>query len=718
MNSFQFTRQLNDNDCATACLSMILKYYGKKCSMSKLYELTGTIKTGTSVYGVLCAAQRLGFDSKAVRARFIDYLNELTLPCIASVHVKNRKHFESHYIVIYRIKDNECVIADPLEGIKRIKLVSDKGPLCDVERKYIFNNIFILLVPSVNFKNIEAEYNRISLFHNIKTNSKNILKIYPKVLLFISFNAITAVFFDVLYKNAQVTWGIPTILFGSVVVLLSQFAGLWRRLLKTQLSQRINNQTTINYHSHIRKLPIEFFEARRASEICCNFDLIPEVCCSISEAILVLVYDIPQVLLFSLLLFRVNCLIAILFVVLFLTKLLLMYGIDSLFLRSCNDCCNVVSDNSIYRAINNILQIKIEPYNDLIYKWMCNKILQEQEIEIRKLTYNEKHNQINRLVNLIMVGAFGVGYMSLCKGDILSLSYILLLVCFSGESLENVSSFRAKLQYANNRTEEIFSVDELERENNTGKNIICRINTGIIISKVSFEYKNQKAFIEDITLQIQCGDVVALVGKSGSGKTTLAKLLMKLIIPTQGEILIDGHSISEINTPSLHARMKYLPQEAYIPEGSINDIFSLGSEYASPIEIIHALHTAGIYEFIYDLPNKFDTDIQRDGIILSPKQRQQLAIARAIMQSADVYIFDEAIVDGIGSGIITQIQLFFKRKGRNPAIIIISNRQDLVEKADNIFVLDNGRIVEEGAYHKLIDQENTFSRLLGMGVIY
>ena len=109
VNNYQYTRQLHDNDCAIACLSMILKYYGKKCSMSKIYELAGTSRTGTSVYGVLSAAQRLGFDCKAVRAKFIDYLNELKLPCIASVQVKQCNRFDSHYIVIYRVNDKKCV---------------------------------------------------------------------------------------------------------------------------------------------------------------------------------------------------------------------------------------------------------------------------------------------------------------------------------------------------------------------------------------------------------------------------------------------------------------------------------------------------------------------------------------------------------------------------------------------------------------------------------
>lgn len=227
------------------------------------------------------------------------------------------------------------------------------------------------------------------------------------------------------------------------------------------------------------------------------------------------------------------------------------------------------------------------------------------------------------------------------------------------------------------------------------------IKGSIEFKKASFKYKNTRAIaLKDASFKIKAGQTVALVGPSGGGKTTIARLIYRHYDPSSGQVLVDGHDISQLDLFAYRRFLAIVPQEVEIFDLSVRDNIAYANPGASQQEIEEAAHIANAEEFIIKLDQGYNTLVGERGLKLSGGQRQRLGIARAILANPKILIFDEA-TSSLDSQSERLIQLALDRLTKNRTVIIIAHRLSTIKKADEIIVLENGAVVERGSHDTL-----------------
>lgn len=218
---------------------------------------------------------------------------------------------------------------------------------------------------------------------------------------------------------------------------------------------------------------------------------------------------------------------------------------------------------------------------------------------------------------------------------------------------------------------------------------------------VDFGYDANNLVLNNVTLNIEQGQMTALVGASGAGKTTLADLIPRFYDPTEGQILIDGVDLRQIEVNSLRRKMAIVSQDTFIFNTSVRNNIAYGTEGASDAEIEEVTRLANAWEFIREMPEGFDTKLGERGVRLSGGQRQRIAIARALLRNPDILILDEATsaLDSISERLI---QESLEQLAAGRTVIAIAHRLSTIVRADKVVVLEQGRIVEQGSYQELL----------------
>ncbi len=242
--------------------------------------------------------------------------------------------------------------------------------------------------------------------------------------------------------------------------------------------------------------------------------------------------------------------------------------------------------------------------------------------------------------------------------------------------------------------------------------VINSFEKGIEIKNVTFAY-DEDVVLKNFTLDIPKGKTIALVGQSGSGKSTIANLLTRFYDVNQGEVLIDGENIKNINMHSLRDQMGLVTQDSIMFNGSIADNVKLGKLDANDEEIITALKIANAYEFVVNLPEGIHTNIGDSGNKLSGGQKQRISIARAILKNPPIMILDEA-TSALDTESERLVQDALEKMMQNRTSVVIAHRLSTIQKADNIVVMNRGQIVEQGTHDELLAKNGTYAKLVSL----
>jgi ATP-binding cassette subfamily B protein len=271
-----------------------------------------------------------------------------------------------------------------------------------------------------------------------------------------------------------------------------------------------------------------------------------------------------------------------------------------------------------------------------------------------------------------------------------------------------VSSMVQEAEASQKRINEFLKISPEIQNNHPEKS---NINGSIVFKEVSFTYDDTNIqALKNISFSVNKGETLAILGKTGSGKSTILSLISRLYETTEGEILIDGVSISEVNLYDLRNSIGFVPQDAFLFSDTIKNNIKFGKEEATDDEVFQAAINANIHENIINFNHQYETILGERGITLSGGQKQRISIARAIIKDAEILLLDDCLsaVDTETEEVILNNLL---KIAKSKTTIIVSHRVSSAKNADKIIILDHGKIIEQGTHNQLINQKGYYADL-------
>lgn len=721
-HKYYCVKQHDMTDCGAACLATISKQYGFKTSITKIREVAGTDRQGTNAYGVIKAAERLGFSAKGVKGDRDALFSQFPLPCIAHVVVDGAL---LHYVVIHKITSKQIILADPGKGI--VKLTPEEflgtGTVSGKPPTYQWSGILILLVPGQTFeKGDETKGLFERFFFLLIPQRRLLLHIFVASLLITAMGILGSFYFKVLLDDILSAGLVKTLHILSVgVILLNLFKvvlSAFRSHLMLYLSQKLDIALLLGYYRHVLKLPMNFFGTRKVGEIISRFNDASKVRDAISGATLTIMIDTLMAVAGGVILYTQNAYMfgvtALVIVLYFIIVLSFNKWYKKLNQAQMEDNAQLTSYmveslNGIQtvKAYNAERKVELETEKKFIkllksvfkLSWVSN--LQGSLVGFTELTGG---------IVILWVGAYQVIKGNVSIGQLIAFNSLL---AYFLDPVKNLINLQPQMQTAVVAADRLGEILDLEAERTEGEN--KKINPAdlkgdIQFNNVTFRYGTRKSVLEGINIHIRQGERIALVGESGSGKTTLSKLLLNLYSVESGEVLVKDYNIKDIQLEALRERIAYIPQETFLFSGSIMDNLMLGLENVTPEEIMEACKKAQAHDFINELPLRYETRLEENGSNLSGGQRQRLAIARAMLKKPDILILDEA-TSNLDSITERAIENTIEEYSKGMTTIIIAHRLSTIRRCDRIYVMEKGKVIEEGSHQVLLDRDGQYARL-------
>lgn len=705
-------KQHDYKDCGCACLATMCKTYGLKYPISKIREVAGTDKEGTSALGVITAAEKLGFVAKGVKANTPeDIFGEIPLPAIAHVVIDNTM---LHYVVIHKISEKEIIVADPAKGIVKYK---------PIEFFNIWTGVLIILTPTSDFKKGNEVKGVFTRFFNLLKPQKGLLiNIFLASILITVFGIIGSFYFkflldDIVPNNLKQSLTIFSIGF-IVLAIFKVIMEAFRTQLLIHLGQKLDIPLMLGYYEHVINLPMNFFGTREVGEVISRFNDASNIRQAISGVALTMMIDVFMVLIGGGILYSQSPSLFGLTII-----PLVLYGIIVYSFKSSIEKVNretmeknskltsylIESLNGIetIKAFNSEREVNLETEKRFIK--LIKAIFKNERINNIQVTFKRLVESIFAII-VLWIGSTQVLNGSISFGELLTFN---ALLAYFLDPIENIINLQPTVQtalVAAERLSEILDL-ELEKSEQEDKKIKPQSLKGNIEFKnVDFRYGTRNLILKNINMTIKKGERIALVGESGSGKTTLAKLLLNFYQCENGEILVNNYNLLDINVEALRDKIAYISQETFLFNGTILENLMLGNPYLTYEEVIEACEKAQIHDFINSLPLRYNTLVEENGSNFSGGQKQRLSIARAILRKPEILIMDEA-TSNLDSITEKAIERTIHEFSEGMTTIIIAHRLSTIMRCDNIYILEKGEIKERGNHKDLLDNKGRYYKL-------
>jgi len=716
--SFPFYKQFDSMDCGPTCLRMIARHYGRNYNQKTMSRLCEINREGVSLLGISDASEKIGFRTLGVKLSS-DQLKEVDLPCI--LHWR-----QYHFIVLYKIKNHKYYLADPAEGL--FILDEDSFNKSWRQDKENLQGIALLLSPTPQFYEQDDEKSTELRWSFLLRYLITYRRLVVQLLFGLGIGSLLQLIMPFLTQSI-VDIGINTRNLNFIsIILIAQIALIIGRVsvefirswILLHISIRINISILTDFLIKLMKLPLSFFDTKMTGDIMQRMNDQKTIQTFLTSSTLTTVFSMFNLVVFSVVLAYYNFAIFIVFagssilysawIVLFLKRR-----------RALNyKSFDVAAKNQsgIVQLIGGMQEIKLNNCEQ-------QKRWEWEHIQARLFKFNVKtlalsqYQQggatfINEGKNILItfLSAEAVINGNLTLGAMVAVQYI---VGQLSSPIEQLLGFIQGFQDAKISMERLNEIHQMKDEEPADKewNHVLPENKSLSLNNLTFSYPGagNEPVLENISLNIPQGKTTAIVGMSGSGKTTILKLLLRFYEPQKGEIKVGEQSINNIGFKTWRSNCGIVMQDGFIFSDSIERNIAVGDEYSNKKKLAHAIKVANIRDFIDELPLGLNTKIGAEGNGISQGQRQRMLIARAVYKDPEYLLFDEATnsLDANNERVImNNLQEFFN--GRT--VVIVAHRLSTVSNADNIIVLDNGRIIEQGTHRQLTAVKGDYYNLV------
>ncbi len=709
-------------DCGPTCLRMVAKHYGRSISLEKLRKLSETTREGSSLSNIANSAEKIGFRTLGVKIDYNKLKTEAPLPCI--VHWN-----QNHFVVVYKIQKDTVWIADPGHGlIKLTKKEFLKNWIGENATETTEEGIALLLEPTPKLKQSEDDdvetrqgfsFLYQYLFRYKKFLFQLVIGLLAGSLLQLVFPFLTQSVVDIGIQNQDISF-----IYLILIAQLFLFAGrtaieLIRGWILLHLSTRINISLVSDFFIKLMNLPIAYFDSKMTGDIMQRINDHQRIENLLTTTSLNVLFSMFNLVIFGgvlawynitiFLVFLAGSVLYFIWVVLFLKK---RKDLDYKRFAQMSD-----EQSKVMELINGMQEIKL--HNAEKQKRWSWEYLQARlfKIETKNLALQQTQttgsNVINEVKNIFItiLSAKLVIDGEITLGMMMAITYIIGQL---NSPIQQLIGFIYTVQDAKIAIERLSEIHNKEDEEIIGEEKTHQIpvNADIELNDISFRYKGtSNKVIEELNLTIPTNKITAIVGASGSGKTTLMKMLLKFYETETGEMKFGNINLNTISQRTWRAKCGVVMQEGYIFNDTIANNIAIGQETIDQEKLLKAVKIANIQEFISGLPLGFNTKIGMEGVGMSTGQKQRLLIARAVYKNPDIICFDEATsaLDAKNERIIMEnLHEFFKDR----TAIVIAHRLSTVKNADQIVVLDRGRIIEKGTHQELVKLKGSYFTLV------
>ena len=704
-------KQRDITDCGAACLASVAAFYKLELPVAKIRQMASTDQKGTNVLGLIEAATKMGFSAKGVRGEF-DALLDVPMPVIAHVIVKKVLH---HYVVLYKVTDKQLEYMDPGDG--QIHKVTPEA------FKEMWTGVLVLLMPNEEFQALSAKVGTWTRFWFLVRPHRGVMiQSLLGAVIYTVLGLSTSIYVQKIIDHVFIgrNTNLLNLLSVAMIVLLvfQLVIGTFKTLFIIKVGQRIDARLILGYYKHLLSLPQRFFDTMRVGEIISRINdavkiraFINEVSISFLVNVFIIIFSFALMFTFYWKLALVMLLLIPFYAVIYWISNRLNKKVERRLMEESAEL-----ESQLVESITSAGTIKRFGAED-----HANIKTEMRFIALLRTVYRSGLNSVfsgtsseavSRLFTIILLWV-GAGYVlqnEITPGELMS---FYALTGYLTGPISSLIGMNKTIQNALIAADRLFEIMDLEVEKSEETFPIKKSDVGdITFREVSFRYGSRANVFEGLSLTFPKGKISGVIGESGSGKSTLVSLLQNLYPLQSGNIYIGEHDIKFVDNTSLRRIVSVVPQRIDLFAGNVLENIALGDYQPDMQWVVQICQRLGMIDFVESLPNGFGTYLGENGASLSGGQKQRIAIARALYRDPEILILDEATasLDPDSEQFVQQAIRMLAVEGKT--IIFITHRLAAVQEFDRLYVLDKGKLVEEGSHSELIAREGKYYQMI------
>ncbi|MEO8699074.1 MAG: peptidase domain-containing ABC transporter [Kofleriaceae bacterium] len=699
-----FVQQLEWTDCGAASLCMVMRYHGREAKLAEVREAMGIGRDGVSAKSILDTAERYGLAGRGIK---VD-ISQIKMLKPATI-----LHWEfNHFVVFEKIVKGGVRIVDPATGPRDVSL--------DQFSK-AFTGVAIELITTDRFTKTKAEKGRLKRYVVELMSEKGLFSRIIVIslalrLVGLAMPLMTGMIIDKVVQRSDYDLLYVCLATIGGMTFFNLITEIVRAHLLLHLRISLDTRMTLGFLDHMVSLPFQFFQRRSTGDLMMRVESNGTVREIVTSKSMSAVIDGIFVLIYAAVIFYVNPVLGIITLVMAALEALVFVCARPTFHRllAADLDKQAKAHSYMVQMLGGIETLKCAGAERLgVEKW-SNLYTDELNIKMRRARAGAWVDGIRGAVAsagpmlILTIGATSVMTGEMTLGMMLAMNS--LATSLFGPLSQLVHS-ALELQMVKGHMDRIDDVLQtaLEQDRDAVQQP-HRLRGGVMVKNVSFKYGEQAPLVvQDVTLDIQPGMSVALVGPSGSGKSTLLNLLAGLYKPVKGDIAYDGRGLHEMDVRAIRQQIGIVPQHPFIFGGTLRENVALTAPGATLDRISSACKISCLHDDIAEMPMGYDTVVSDGGGSLSGGQRQRVAIARAVIRNPGLMLLDEATSALDNSTEKRVIQALERQRCTR---ITVAHRLSTVRNSDLIVVMDKGRIVEQGTHDQLLASNGLYLKLV------